>query len=154
RRAALLGKFGIATLSDLLYHLPFRYEDRREIRTIAALQVGDEVSVVAEITHINERIVGRARRRILEAVVRDETGLLGLTWYNQVAYFRSRYRVGQRCLIHGRVERPAGGAKRMVHPEIDLAPEEGAAGILPVYNKPTTVTVAAMRKLIQQAVTE
>ena len=152
RRAALLGKFGITTVNDLLYHLPFRYEDRREIRKIVALQVGEEASVIGEITHVNERVVGRARRHILEAVLRDETGLLGLTWYHHVTYFRSRYRLGQRCLVHGRVERPPGGAKRMVHPEIDLAPEEAGAGIVPVYNKPTTMTVGAMRKLLQQAV--
>lgn len=144
-------KFGIQTVEDLLYHLPFRYEDRRALSTIRQLHVGDVASVVGEITHLAERYVGRNQRRILEGVLRDETGLLALTWYHQVAYFRSRYQVGQRCLVHGKVEGGASAQKRMVHPEIDLSADLDGQGILPVYNKPTTTTVGVMRKIVQQA---
>ena len=151
RRAEELQKFGVETIEDLLYHLPFRYEDRRRIARIAQAKVGEETSVLGELLHLKERIVGRGRRRILEGALRDETGLLGLTWYHQVMYFRTRYRIGQRYLVYGRVERLPGGGKRIVHPEIDSA-EEGAAGIVPVYNKPVRMTVATMRKLVQQAV--
>jgi ATP-dependent DNA helicase RecG len=154
RRAEVLRKFGISTVGDLLYHLPFRYEDRRRVRKIAELQVGETASVMGELTHVGERVVGRARRGILEAVVRDATGLLGLTWYHQLGYFRNRFRIGQKCLVYGKVERPPGGSKRMVHPEIDLDPDDGGQGILPVYNKPATMTVGGMRKLVQQAVRE
>jgi ATP-dependent DNA helicase RecG len=152
RRAAELGKFGIQTVEDLLYHLPFRYEDRRRVALIGAAQPGEELGIVGELVRIEERTVGRGRRRILEAVLRDESGLLGLTWYNQVSYFRARYRPGQRCLVYGKIEHTPGGGKRIVHPDIDLTPDEAGAGVLPVYNKPTTMTVGAIRKLVQQAV--
>jgi ATP-dependent DNA helicase RecG len=151
RRAEQFKKFGIASVEDLLYHLPFRYEDRRKLSTIRELHIGDVASIVGEITHLGERYVGRAQRRILEGVLRDETGLLALTWYHQVAYFRSRYQVGQRCLVHGKVEGGPTGQKRIVHPEIDLSADLEGQGILPVYNKPTTMSVGAMRKLVQQA---
>ena len=86
-------------------------------------------------------------------MLRDATGLLGLTWYNQVTYFRSRFRVGQRLLVYGKVERSPGGGKRIVHPEVDVAPDESSgAGVLPVYEKPTSMTVGTMRKIVQQAV--
>jgi ATP-dependent DNA helicase RecG len=85
RRAELLRKSGIQTVEDLLFHLPFRYEDRRRISRIRDARPGEDASVMGELAQLNERIVGRARRRILEGVLRDETGLLGLTWYNQVA---------------------------------------------------------------------
>jgi ATP-dependent DNA helicase RecG len=150
RLAERFKKFGIQTVEDLLYHLPFRYEDRRTITTIRALRIGESASVVGEIVHLAERYVGRNQRRILEGVVRDESGLLGLTWYHQVAYFRGRYQVGQRCLVHGRVE-GLGAQKRMVHPEIDVSEDLEGQGILPVYNKPTTMSVGAMRKIVQQA---
>lgn len=152
RRADLLRKTGIETVEDLLFHLPFRYEDRRRVSRIADARPGEEASFIGELAQLSDRTVGRARRRILEGVVRDESGLLGLTWYNQVTYFRARYRVGQRCLVYGRVERTPAGGIRIVHPEIDMAPDESGPGILPVYNKPTTMTVGAMRKLVQQAV--
>ena len=32
KRAGQLESLGLKTIEDLLYHLPFRYEDRREIR--------------------------------------------------------------------------------------------------------------------------
>lgn len=154
RLAEIFRKFGIATVEDLLYHLPFRYEDRRALSTIRQLRTGETASVVGEIAHLAERYVGRAQRRILEGVLRDETGLLALTWYHQVPYFRSRYQVGQRCLVHGKVEGGATGQKRMVHPEIDLSADLEGQGILPVYNKPATTSVGVMRKIIQRAATD
>ena len=154
RRAELIKKLGIATVEDLLYHLPFRYEDRRALRTVRELRVGEVASVIGEITHLAERFVGRAQRRILEGVLRDETGLLALTWFHQISYFRSRYKVGQRCLVHGKVEGGLGTQKRIVHPEVELDPDVQGQGILPVYNKPTTMTVGVMRRIVQDAAAE
>ena len=155
RRAEQLRKFGIETVEDLLYHLPFRYEDRRRVRQIGEVQVGEEASIIGELAQLSERTVGRGRRRILEGALRDATGLLGLTWYHQVTYFRSRFRAGERCLVYGKVERSPGGGKRIVHPEIQSAADESAgAGVLPVYEKPTTMSVGVIRKIVQQAVRE
>ena len=154
RRSEQFKKLGIATVEDVLYHLPFRYEDRRALSTIRALRVGEVGSVIGEITHLAERHVGRSQRRILEGVLRDETGLLALTWFHQISYFRSRYQVGQRVLVHGKVEGSAMGEKRVVHPEVELSPDLEGQGILPVYNKPTTMTVGVMRKVVQDATTE
>jgi ATP-dependent DNA helicase RecG len=153
RRAEQFKRAGIATVEDLLYHLPFRYEDRRNLSTIRQLRIGDVASVVGEIAHLAERYVGRTRRRILEGVLRDDSGLLALTWYHQIAYFRGRYQIGQRCLVHGKVE-GMGAQKRMVHPEIELDPDLEGQGVLPVYNKPTAMSVGAMRSVIHQAVSD
>jgi ATP-dependent DNA helicase RecG len=152
RRAEQLGKFGIGSIEDLLYHLPFRYEDRRTRKKIRDLCVGEEASVEGEIVHLAERHVGRAQRRILEGVLRDDSGLLALTWFHQISYFRSRYQVGDRCLVHGRVEGGLTRQKRMVHPEVFSGAESEAPGILPVYGKPTSVSVGSIRKIVQQTV--
>jgi ATP-dependent DNA helicase RecG len=155
RRAELLQKMEIETIEDLLYHLPFRYEDRRRVLAVRDARVGEDASFIGEIVQLNERRVGRVARRILEGALKDDSGFIGLTWYHQVAYFRNRFRLGQRYLVHGRVERAPTGGKRIVHPEMEIAPEGGEGqGILPVYNKPTTMTVGAMRKIVQQAVRE
>ena len=42
RRAEQLARLGINTVEDLLYHIPFRYQDRRELRTIRDLATGEE----------------------------------------------------------------------------------------------------------------
>jgi len=151
RRADVLRKFGLMTVEDLLYHLPFRYEDRRMMTPVRDLRVGEVASVVGEITHLAERHVGRMRRRILEGVLRDETGFLALTWFNQVAYFRGRFEKGQRCVVHGKVEGAPGGQKRIVHPEVTPAGDSEGQGVIPIYGKPTAMNPAAMRKIAATA---
>ena len=46
KRAGQLGSLGIKTIEDLLYHLPFRYEDRREVRKLSEAALGHEASFV------------------------------------------------------------------------------------------------------------
>src|SRR5262249_58992144 len=57
QRAAQLARFGLRTVEDVLYHLPFRYEDRRALRRLASLHVGEEVTAAGEVAHVRE---GRA----------------------------------------------------------------------------------------------
>lgn len=154
RRAAELARMGISTVADLLFHLPFRYEDRRRISPIGHAVVGLSASFIGELVHLEEKLVGRARRPLLQGVLRDDTGLLGLAWFNRVSHFQSRYRRGQRLLVYGCVEVDAAGSKRIVHPEVEPVSGERAAGIVPVYNKPGSMSVRAMRKIVRQAVAD
>jgi ATP-dependent DNA helicase RecG len=159
KRAAELARFGLSTIEDVLYHLPFRYEDRRALVPLGALRVGDEATTRGEVASVRQGIAGRARRRVLEVVLRDGDTLVVLVWFNQVGYFSRRFQVGHRLLVHGRVEPPLGGGMlRLVHPEVTLldAEEEaaGGAGILPVYEKPTAMPVGVMRRIVQGAVDE
>ncbi len=149
RRAEQFKKLGIETVEDMLYHLPFRYEDRRTVTPIRQVRSGDVVTVAGEIIHLAERHVGRTRRQILEGVVRDDSGLIALTWFQGVAYFSKRYQIGQRGLFHGKVEGQGGATLRIVHPEIEIDADAGIGqGVLPVYTKPTQMSVAIMRKLV------
>ena len=157
KRGTDLARFGLGTVEDLLYHLPFRYEDRRALRPLAALQVGEEATAVGEVTRAREGRVGRRGRRILEVVLRDPGGVLLLVWFHQIPYFSRRLSPGQRLVVHGKVEPPLGAAApRMIHPEIEtLGPDEPvAARVLPVYEKPTEMHVGAMRRIVHAAVEE
>ena len=49
KRGEHLETLGLHTVEDLLYHLPFRYEDRREIQTVRDAQVGREQSFTGKI---------------------------------------------------------------------------------------------------------
>ena len=153
KRAQQLARLGIHTVEDLLYHLPFRYQDRRELRTIRDLATGEEGATVGQLVRMERRFMGRRRRWVLEGVVRDETGFLFLMWYHQHRYFQQKYRVGQRVLLFGKVDLGLKGGKWMIHPEMELVDEEDqTARILPIYNKTTEMTVAAMRRLVHGAV--
>ncbi|MCC6850078.1 MAG: ATP-dependent DNA helicase RecG [Deltaproteobacteria bacterium] len=157
KRAEQLATLGLTTVADLLFHLPFRYEDRRDVRTITLLRPGEHATIEAEIRGVRERFAGR--RRILEATAVDAGGSLTLLWYHQLAYFRSRFREGQRVLLHGKVEAAKGMARlaglRIVHPEIELldGQEDADTGrIVPIYTKPAGIPIGAMRRLVHAAV--
>lgn len=152
RRAEQLARLGIHTVEDLLYHVPFRYQDRREVTPIAAAEVGAEVTVAGHVARMGRRFLGR-RRRVLEAVVRDDTGFLFLLWYHQHRYFQQRYQLGQRVLLHGKIEEGRQGGKWMVHPDMEpLEDDAPTARVLPVYGKTNEMTLAAVRRLVHGAV--
>ena len=153
RRAEQLARLGIETVEDLLYHIPFRYQDRREIKQIRDLQIGDETAITGQIARMGRRFLARRRRWVLEAVVRDETGFLFLLWYHQHRYFQHRYQLGQRVLLYGKVEKGMKGGKWMIHPDMEpMEEEDETARVLPIYNKTTEMTVAAMRRVVHGAV--
>ena len=156
-RAKELAKFGLETVEDVLYHLPFRYEDRRRLATVTELREGEAATVSLALTGVQDRSVGRRGRRVLRAIGRDDTGVVELVWYHQIRFFRSRLKEGSRWLVHGRVERGYDTALRMVHPEMEPA-EEGeaapAARVVPVYEKPTAMPASAMRRIAHAAVRE
>ncbi|MBI2964206.1 MAG: ATP-dependent DNA helicase RecG [Deltaproteobacteria bacterium] len=152
RRAEQLARFGLGTIEDLLYHLPFRYEDRRSLTPIAQLVPGGEATVAAEILAAGTSYAGRRRRRIFEVKAGDGGGVLTLTWFHQTAYFAQKLRPGVRIVAHGKVE-TGYGRRQMIHPEVDvLEGEEGELGrIVPIYEKPTEMSVGAMRKIVAAA---
>jgi ATP-dependent DNA helicase RecG len=152
KRAATLARFGLETIEDLLYHLPFRYEDRRSLTPIAQLVPGSEATVVAEILAAGTSYGGRSRRRLFEAKASDGSGVLTLTWFHQTAYFAQKLKAGTRFVAHGKVE-TGYGRRQMIHPEIELLEgEEGEVGrIVPIYEKPAEMSVGAMRKIVAAA---
>src|SRR2546423_7118388 len=52
RTAAALEALGIGSLGDLLEHLPFRHEDRREARLLVSLTPGEGATVIADIRRL------------------------------------------------------------------------------------------------------
>ncbi len=153
RRAEQLERMGIRTVEDLLYHIPFRYQDRREMRKIDQLVVGEENATIGQLVRVGRRFVTRTRRWVLEAVVRDETGFLFLLWYYQHQYFQKKFQIGQQVLLYGKVELGMKGGKWMTHPDIEaVEEEEEIARVMPIYHKTTEMTVHAIRGLVHGAV--
>src|SRR6185436_11164335 len=66
RLADVLGAKGIHTVHDLLYYLPFRYEDRLNPRRVEELQAGEMATVIAEVR--NSGLFRTRRMPIFELV--------------------------------------------------------------------------------------
>ncbi|MGA9857806.1 MAG: ATP-dependent DNA helicase RecG [Solirubrobacteraceae bacterium] len=92
---------GLATVEDLLRHLP---RDRREARSIAQLQPGETATVVVEVRGITSRPVRRrGMRPLVEATVVDGSGAMKATFFNQ-PWLAQRYPPGTRLVLHGKHE--------------------------------------------------
>jgi ATP-dependent DNA helicase RecG len=154
KRAAQLEAAGLATVEDILYHLPFRYEDRRQVKSIAKAVLGQEESFAGQLVMLQNRFNPRRRSQMLTAVLRDESGALDLMWYRAPSYLANGLAQGQNLLVHGKVEAGTQGRLRIVHPDFEVfEPGEGGdhARILPVYVRPDGIPMSFMRKLAAQA---
>ena len=120
KRAAQLEGLGLKTVEDLLYHLPFRYEDRRQIKKIYQATVGREESFIGKLVRLEKRDIPARRRQFLSATLTDGTGALELVWYRPTPYITRLLKQGQELIVHGKVEKGMGAAKRVVHPEFEV----------------------------------
>ena len=155
KRADELEKFGLKSVEDLLYHLPFRYEDRRQIKKISDATIGGDETFVGEIRGLQKKYNPRRRAQLLVGSLIDDTGSLGLLWYRAPAYLSNSLAQGQRLLVHGKVEPGINGQKRIVHPEFEvLEGEEPLQKILPVYIHPAAVSLSLLRNWINQALSQ
>jgi ATP-dependent DNA helicase RecG len=157
KRASDLESIGIMTIEDLLYHLPFRYEDRRGIKQIRDAALGARQTFIGRLANLKKQFNLRRRAQMLSASLADQTGALGLFWYRAPAYLVERLREGARLLVHGRVEADGRGGKRIVHPEFDVLDEEEEGEvekILPVYLHPAGLSLSLLRKWIDSACIE
>jgi ATP-dependent DNA helicase RecG len=81
-RSDALRRLGIITAGDLLFHVPHRYEDASTVTPIKALEPGMHGTVIG--TVISKGIIPtRKGLRIFQAVLRDETGMIEVSWPGQ-----------------------------------------------------------------------
>ncbi|GIH04476.1 ATP-dependent DNA helicase RecG [Rhizocola hellebori] len=81
---ALAVNLDLYTAGDLLYHVPRRYDKRGEHTNIRQLEVGEQVTVMAQVMSTNPRKFRQRAGHILEVIVGDGLGgQLTLTYFNQ-----------------------------------------------------------------------
>src|SRR5215472_4351608 len=88
RIAEMLAAKGITTLEDLLYYLPFRYEDRLNPKTIAELQPGEMASVIAEVRA--SALFRTKKMPLFEMVAGQGRASLKCLWFHG-AYLKDRF---------------------------------------------------------------
>lgn len=97
----LLAKLGIETVEDLLYHFPFRYQDYTKVLKISSLMSGQSATVFGEVLEI-ENVFTRNHKRFTKMVIGDDTGKIGVTWFNQ-PYLAKSLVPGTKLWISGEV---------------------------------------------------
>jgi len=157
KRAAQLEGLGLKTVEDLLYHLPFRYEDRRQIKKIYQAAVGREEGFLGRLIRLEKKYLPKRRHLILVGTLTDGTGGLELVWYHPTPYILKSLRQGAELLVYGRVERGMGMQKRIIHPDfdpIDPIDSEEREKILPIYLRPAGIPLRSIQRWVAQALEE
>ena len=135
-----LGRFarlGIRTESDLLLHLPLRYEDETRIVPIGEVRVGETCQVAGEV--VRSEVVARPRR-MLQVELDDGSGRIALRFLHFYGSQVGQLAVGRRVRAHGDVRGGLFGLE-MVHPRYRLT---GPADRLPSQLTPVYPTVAGI----------
>ena len=113
RNAERLEKIGVQTVQDVLFHLPFRYQDRTRVTPIGALRLGDQ-AVVEGVVEGSEIRFGR-RRSLLVALTEGNASLT-LRFFHFSAAQKTMLAPGVRLRCFGEV-RNGPKSLEMVHPE-------------------------------------
>ncbi|SCY85188.1 ATP-dependent DNA helicase RecG [Alkaliphilus peptidifermentans] len=130
-------KLNIKTPFDMLYHFPRDYDDRRKIKKINQLAVGDKVSIVGQIVGQGRLLKNRRRLSVIQFAFKDETGRIFITFFN-MPYLKNQLESGISLIVNGEVKRGLHGFE-MVNPVYTLLESNDDIKmdkIVPIY--PTT----------------
>ncbi len=128
-----LGRLGIYSIQDLLFHLPTRYQDRTRLSPIGSLQTGDEVTFRGEV-QLTEIKYGR--RRMLLSRISDGTGSITLRLFHFSAQQQAGLERGTWIQCFGEIRGNAGKLE-VIHPEYRLIDKDTTLSneehLTPVY---------------------
>jgi len=119
--AEMLAPKGILTAEDLLYHLPFRYEDRQNPRSLDELKSGEIASVIAE---VRGSILLRTRKApIFELTIGQGRFAMKCIWFNGT-YLEGKFHAGQTVAVYGKLEPSRSTTNlKMIQPQFELLPD-------------------------------
>ena len=121
RLADLLAAKGIHTAEDLLYHLPFPYEDRQNPRSIDELKPGEMASIIAE---VRGALLMRTRRMpIFELTLGQGRLSMKCMWFHG-SYLDGKFHAGQTVAVFGKVEPSRTTSNfKMMQPQFEILPD-------------------------------
>jgi ATP-dependent DNA helicase RecG len=165
KRADCFKKLGVRTFDDLLYFVPWRYEDRGNLRKISQITPGEELTLCVQVHSTRVQVTPRKRLQIFELMAMDETGGLVVKWFNQ-PYLKNVLKKGSHLMLSGRVRVSAyDGRLEMENPQFELisrnlqrnylgemnSPEDliHTGRIVPIYHESHGLTSRVIRSLMK-----
>ena len=155
RIATGLAERGILTIEDLLYHLPFRYEDRLHPKPLSLYNPGDMASLIGEVR--GTTLLRTRSAPIFEMTVgvtppdpNSDAAMQGLLaapspiletvkcmWFHGT-YLKDKFHAGQKIALYGKLEGSRSGNAlnavpgstrfKMIQPTFEILPEANATG--------------------------
>ncbi|PCI68477.1 MAG: ATP-dependent DNA helicase RecG [Piscirickettsiaceae bacterium] len=147
-----LAGLGIKSVADMLFHLPYRYEDRSKVIPIGALQAG--TSALFEGRVELAEVVFRGRRSLL-VQLNDNTGFITLRFFHFSASQKAALQRGQWLRCYGDVRSYRTSGLDVVHPEYQHITEDQrgqvSESLTAVYPMTEGLRQASLRKFVKQA---
>jgi ATP-dependent DNA helicase RecG len=159
-RAAMLQSKGLVTVEDLLGCVPFRYEDRSNLKPIGQLAPGEMATVICEVSSVKMSGFKRRSLGMFEARFSDSSRAILLCKWFHGGYLADVFREGMRVALFGKVEFDSySGELTMLHPEYEIlsGDDEGETAlhvgrVVPIYEGTgegsRKLTTRVLRKLI------
>ncbi|GAB2723652.1 ATP-dependent DNA helicase RecG [Halomonas garicola] len=149
--AVKLKRLSIERASDLLFHLPLRYQDRTRLTPMGTLHAGQEAVIEGEVTAGD---VVKGRRRSLLVRLRDGSGIISLRFFHFAPAQQQQLRPGVRVRAFGEARAGATGLE-LYHPEYRLV-DAGAQPpveehFTPIYPTTEGLNQPRLRALVKQA---
>ncbi|WP_444996896.1 ATP-dependent DNA helicase RecG [Aliikangiella sp. IMCC44359] len=148
--AERLAHLSIRNLEDLLFHLPYKYQDRSRIHPISSLRQGEYAQVCGMIETAN---IVFGKRRSLVCKISDDTGTMEIRLFYFSTAQKKQFITGQFVQCYGQISH-SGRSYSMIHPEIKYLHdnptpqlEEGLKAIYPTTEGLQQKTINA---IIQQ----
>jgi len=158
-RAAMLEAKGLTTVEDLLAYVPFRYEDRSNVKAVNELAPGEMATVIAEVRSASLSGFKRRSLGLFEASFTDRSrGILVGKWFHG-GYLADVLAPGQKVALFGKVEFDSyAGQLTMLHPEFEILSEADDAAeaalhlgrVVPVYEAVSKLSTRVMRALVHR----
>ncbi len=151
-RSQLLARLGIATVSDLIYFFPRRYEDRRQVLALKDLIPGGPPAAVrARVVSLERRRTSKRQLEIQRACITDGVTLAYALWFNRRG-LESLLKPGVELALYGRAE-ARGSLVELVNPELEVlnGQESHSLGrVVPIYSVTAGIPEKWLRLLIDQ----
>jgi ATP-dependent DNA helicase RecG len=149
-------RLGFLTVRELLFHLPRRYDDLREMRQLGELGWVEEGTVVsARVRVADVRVEPSFRRRVQRtiAVFEDDTGTVEATWFGR-RFIERRLFPGAEIIVSGKLKR-FGRKLTLDNPDFQPVGRDDellhVGRIVPIYRLTAGLTAARLRIAIREA---
>ena len=150
---------GLLTVEDLLSYVPFRYEDRSNVKTIAQLAPGEMATVIAEVRSASLSGFKRRNLGLFEARFSDSSRVtLVCKWFHG-GYLANVLGPGQRVALFGKIELDSFSHDlTILHPEFEILTDDDAEGdaalhvarVVPIYEAASKLTTRMLRSLMHR----
>jgi len=154
KQSQLLAKLDLYTIEDMLYYFPHRYDDYSKLKLMKDLTYGEEVTILGWVKNVSTFTTRNKRRKIIQAVVSDNTGSIQLLWFNQEYHLRN-LRKNSFLSISGKIEQYM---RRLVmyHPDYEQINQEQlhTKRIVPVYSLTARLSQRWLRRVMYNVVNE